>query len=349
MKNFKIAQKVIDDSSPCWIVAEIGANHDQKIDQAFKMIDAAKECGADAVKFQSYKASTLYSRYTPNRKLPDGSDSGWNIFENFKKLEMPYEWHRKLKDYSEKKGVFFFSSPFDYEAVDSLEQAGVEAYKIASSEIGDKRLVQKIASLKKPLIFSTGKATLAEVEMAVNWVKEAGNDNFAIMQCTASYPAADDVMNLRTIQTFKQAFGCVVGFSDHHLENMAAIAAISLGAKIVEKHLTLDRKLPGPDHPFAQEPEGFAQMVQWIRRTEKALGTGIKKLEPTEEQGRRLGNRSIHVLKDLPAGHVIKEEDLTVKRPAFGIHSAEWDRIIGKKITKAVKADMWLTWDDLLS
>lgn len=342
----RIGKREVSESAPCFVISEIGANHNLDINNAYKLIDLSVEAGADAVKFQSYKASTLYSRYVPRRQL-EGGGQGPEIYSLIESIQMPYDWHAPLKKYCDQKGIIFLSTPFDHEAVDSLEAVGMPAYKIASSEIGDPLLLKKIARTGKPIIMSTGKADLQEVETALRWIHEEGNKQVVLLHCTVSYPAKYEAMNLRAMLTMKEKFQTLVGLSDHNLENITAVAAVAMGAKVVEKHITLSKTMPGPDHKFALEPEEFRQLVDWIRKTEVALGNGVKQLHASEEQGKKLGNRSLHVRDDLKAGHVVRLEDLIVKRPNLGIAPKELDAVVGKKLKRDVKADMWLTWEDL--
>ena len=264
-----------------------------------------------------------------------------------KSIEMPFEWHGPLKKYCDDKKIIFISSPFDNEAVDSLEEVGIPAYKIASSEIGDKMLLQYVARKKKPMIMSTGKANLGEVEQALNWIYEAGNTDVILLHCTASYPANYASMNLKCITTLKSAFNCPVGLSDHNTENITAVAAIALGATVIEKHITLDKTLPGPDHHFALEPDQLKELVSWIRNTEESLGNGIKRLDSSEQSGRKFGNRSIHCKRDLKEGDILKADDIIIKRPAFGVEAKDMDKIVGRSLKKDIKADMWISWDDV--
>lgn len=345
-KNLKLGNREISDTAPCFVIAEIGANHNLDMELAFRLIEVSKEAGADAVKFQSYKAETLYSKYVPRRKMDDGS-LGPEIYPLIQKIAMPYEWHAPLKKFCDQKGILFISTPFDHEAVDSLEEVDVPAYKLASSEIGDPLLLKKVARTKKPIIMSTGKADLAEVETAVRWIREEGNDQIVLLHCTVSYPAKYEAMNLLAMNTMRDTFHTLVGLSDHNSENITAVAAVAMGAKVVEKHITLSKTMEGPDHKFALEPDGLRQLVDWIRKTEVALGSGIKEMHATEEQGKRLGNRSLHVRRDLSTGHVIRLEDLIVKRPNLGIAPKEIDVVVGKRLKRDVKEDMWLTWDDI--
>ncbi len=345
-KEIRIGSKIISEKSPCFLISEIGANHNNSVDIAKKLIDLSVEAGFDAVKFQSYKAETLYSRHLKPKVQDDGS-LGPNPFDLIKSIEMPFSWHKMLKDYCDLKNIIFLSSPFDFEAVDDLEKVGVPAYKIASSELSDPLLVKYIASKGKPIILSTGKANLDEVREALEWISSTGNDQVILLHCTVSYPATYDSINLKAMQTLKEKFSCLVGLSDHNEENLTVVAAIAMGATVIEKHVTLDKTMSGPDHAFALNPLQFKEMVSWARKAEISLGNGIKEPHASELVGRERGNRSIHLKRKLMKGDTIKLEDLIIKRPAYGIHGRELTKVVGKKLVRDVLEDMWLTWEDL--
>lgn len=338
--------KKIGNGNPCYIIAEIGSNHNGDIENAYKLIDVSKEAGADAVKFQSYKAETLYSKYVPRRKFDDGTE-GPDIYEMISRIQMPYEWHKPLKEYCDKVGITFCSSPFDLEAVQSLEDIGCPFYKIASSELGDPILIKAVAKTGKPMVISTGKATMEDVDLAVSWCKEEGNEKLILLHCTATYPAKYESMNLNVITSMQDHFDFPIGLSDHNTENITAVSAITMGANLVEKHITLDRNMNGPDHNFALEPDGLNELCRYIRNTERAMGDPIKKVDASEKEGVRIANRSIHINRDMKAGDVIELNDIIIKRPSLGIAPRLYENILGKKLIKDIKADMWLTKDDL--
>lgn len=331
-----------------FIIAEIGSNHSKKYENAIKLINIAKKAGADAVKFQSFRAKTLYSKYVPRRTLISGK-KGPNIYKMIKSIEMPYEWHGKLKKYCDKINIIFISTPFDEEALNSLEEINCPIYKIASSEIGDQNLIKKIAKTKKPIIISTGKSKLIEVKRAIRWIEESGNKKIVILHCTATYPADYSSMNLNNISTLKKQFDYKIGLSDHNKENLTAVIAVTLGAKVIEKHITLNRKSKGPDHHFALEPKHLIELVENIKKTEKSFGSYKKDIDKSEIQSRKIGNRSIHVIKDLKKGELIKLSDIVFKRPNLGIEPYKYKSVIGKKVKRKIKKDMWLKWNDIES
>ena len=246
---------------------------------------------------------------------------------------------------SVERGIDFLSTPFDLQAVDELAQLGVEAFKIASYEIAYYALLRAAARYQRPMILSTGNSNLADVEMAVSAVHEEGNDQVVLLHCVSQYPARFEDLNLRAMQTLAQAFDVPVGFSDHTLGNTAAVLAVGLGACCLEKHFTLDRKRKGPDHPSALEPDDLAEYVQGIRDAEKALGSPIKRVQPSEEENHRLAGRSLHALVDIPKGTRITAEMLTVKRPALGIHPSMEHVVVGRAVQQDIRADAWITWD----
>jgi len=314
---------------------------------AHRLIDVAAECGADAVKFQTYSAETLYSRFTPRLKEMDEFDRsppGETPFELIKRIELPREWQKELCDHAVKRGIDFLSTPFDLEAVDELAGLGVKAFKIASYEITYYALLRTAARHQRPLVISTGNSNLADVEMAIGAVHEKGNDQVILLHCVSQYPARFEDLNLRAMQTLAQAFDVPVGFSDHTMDNTAAVLAVGLGACCFEKHFTLDRKRKGPDHPSALEPNELADYVQAIRNAEKALGSSVKRVQPSEEENNRLARRSIHAAIDIQKDTVITDDMLVVKRPALGIHPMHVDVVVGRVARRDIQADEWITW-----
>ena len=328
-----------------FIIAEIGSNHNQNYNQAIKLINIAKKHGVDAVKFQSFKTKALYSEYVPNKINAKGKKI--DIYKMFKKIEMPYEWHSKLIKYCNKIGIIFISSPFDEEALGSLENNNCPIYKIASSEIGDLLLIKKIAKTKKPIILSTGKSNLNEIKRAIKWIENEGNKKIILLHCTASYPAKYESMNLNNIVTMKKNFNYKIGLSDHNMENITAVTAVALGAEVIEKHITINNKDKGPDHHFALEPYKLKELVQFIRNTEKSLGSFEKKIDKSETKSKKIANRSLHAAKNLKKGQIISERDLIIKRPNLGIEPRFYKKIIGKKIKRNIIEDKWITWNDV--
>lgn len=270
--RIKIDGRFVGEGEETFIIAEAGSNHNQDFDMAIELIDVAAEAKADAVKFQIYRADTLY----PKRALKFPSLKGENVYDLLKSTEFPREWLPKLSEYAAKKGIIFLSTPFDHDAVDELDCIGVPAFKIASFEITDLDLLKYTASKQKPMIVSTGVADLGEIEDAISAMRSVGNDDIILLHCNSLYPTPPEAVNLRAIATIREAFKLPVGFSDHTLGIHISIAATAMGACVIEKHFTLDRSLPGPDHSFAIEPDELKEMVRHVREIDRAKGNGIK-------------------------------------------------------------------------
>jgi pseudaminic acid synthase len=330
--DIAIGNRNVGHGNPVYIIAELSANHNQDFDQAVQLIKAAKEAGADAIKLQTYTPDTITidcdNEYFRIRK---GSIwEGKNLCELYREAYTPWKWQPKLKEIANGLGMDLFSSPFDKTAVDFLEKIDVPAYKIASFELVDIPLIQYVAATGKPILMSTGMATLAEIDEAVITAKKAGCKEIALLKCTSAYPAKPEEMNLRTIPHMAEAFGLPVGLSDHTLGIAVPIAAVALGACIVEKHFTLSRAVPGPDSSFSLEPQEFKAMVDAIRTTEKAFGK--ISYEVTEhEAASRIFRRSLFVVKDMKAGDVFTENNLRCIRPGYGLHTRHLGDILGKR------------------
>ena len=338
MLEFSIRNKKIGEKFPIFIIAELSANHLQKFDNAAKLIKAAKEAGADAVKLQTYTPDTItidcdneYFRIKQGT-LWDGQ----TLYELYKKAYTPWEWQPKLKEIAEEEGLICFSSVFDNTSVDFLEEINVPAYKIASFEITDIPLIEYVASKGKPVIISTGIATLSDIEEAVNACKRRGNNQIALLKCTSAYPAPLEEVNLKTIPNLADTFKTVVGLSDHTLGISAPIASVALGACIIEKHLTLDRKLGGPDAAFSLEPAEFKSMVKSVREVEKALGEVSYDLTEKMKKSREL-SRSLFVVKDIKAGEVFTEENIRSIRPGYGLPPKYLKETLSKRATQDIK------------
>lgn len=341
MKRIKIAKdRYIGNDEPCFIIAEVGANHNRSLSLAKELIDAAVEAKADAVKFQIYSADTLYSKRTPKH-------SGYekDLHSLIKEIETPRDWLPELSAYCKERDILFFATPFDHQAVDELDEVS-EFFKIASFELVDLELVKYCASKGKPMIISTGLATMEEIEDAYLTCRKAGNEQIVFLQCASVYPAPPHIMNLNTMETIRRAFGVPAGLSDHTLGIHIPLAAVAMGASVIEKHYTLDRKMDGPDHPFAIEPHELAELVRCCRDVEAAMGDG-RKLGPSPEEQEfyQKARRSIHAKVDIPADTVISEDMLQIKRPGFGIRPKFLDLVVGRKARKNIEADEWVTWE----
>lgn len=341
--NIEIQGKKIGDGEPCFIIAEIGSNHNQDFSLALKLIDKAAEAGVDAVKFQTFKADAHVSKFAEMPSYLDGYDS---IHDLIKSLELDRDWQKPLKVYAEGKGLIFFSSPCDYQAVDQLEELNVPAHKIASFDLPDLDLVEYIARTQKPILMSTGLADWMEIQRAVDVCRAVGNNNILLFQCTSLYPAPAKLSNLSAMLTMKQAFNVVTGYSDHTMGDNIAVASVAMGASAIEKHFTLDRSMEGPDHAFAIEPEELKLMVAKIREVEAAIGTGVKSGPREEEMDMyHKVRRSLHAAKDIAEGEVITENMLVSKRPGFGVPIYLKEILIGRSAKKAIPKDSWISWD----
>ncbi|MCL1875256.1 MAG: N-acetylneuraminate synthase family protein [Synergistaceae bacterium] len=341
MKDIKINDNVtIGDKSPCFIISEIGANHNRSLSMAKELIDASVEAKADAVKFQIYSAENLYSRKTP---LHSGYKK--DLFSLIKEIETPRDWLPELADYCKSKDVIFFATPFDKEAADELDKFSC-MFKIASFEIVDLQLVKHVASKNKPVIISTGLCNMEEIEDAVLTCGEAGNDDIVLLQCASMYPSTPDIMNLRAMETMRRAFGVQTGLSDHTQGISISLAAAAIGARVIEKHVTLNRNLEGPDHPFAIEPDELAELVKNIRDVESAMGDGIKRGPNKKElEFYAKARRSLHAAMDISEGEIITEHMLCSKRPGYGIKPKFIDLVIGRKAKRRIEAEEWITWE----
>lgn len=342
----EINGRLIGPDKPVYIVAEMSANHNHDFNMAVKILEVAKEAGADAVKLQTYKPDTLTIK-SDNKYFYIGEKTPWggrNLYDLYKEAYMPWEWQPKLKQVADKLGLDLFSTPFDSTAVDFLENMDVPAYKIASFEIVDIPLIQKISRTGKPIIMSTGMATLAEIDEAVRAIMEGGGDKMALLKCTSAYPAPAEEMNLRTIPHLAEAFGVPAGLSDHTMGHEVAVAAVALGACIVEKHFTLSRKDTSPDSSFSIEPYEFKSMVDAIRMVEKALGT-VRYGFSEKEAVSRIFRRSLFVVQDIKKGETFTEKNIRSIRPGHGLHTRHLEDILGHCATRDVSRGTPLTWD----
>jgi len=349
------------DTFKVFVIAEAGVNHNGDSALAYKLVDAAVEAGADAVKFQTFKTQNVVSKNTGKaeyqKKTTGAAESQ---FEMIKKLELSFEDFGKIKKYCDKKGVTFLSTPFDYESVDFLESL-VPLYKIGSGEITNLPFMKYIAKKGKPIILSTGMSTLGEVEEAVNTIINANPSFFTstthnpqsitdcaliLLHCISNYPADFEDVHLKAMLTLKKAFKLPVGYSDHTLGIEISISAVALGAKVIEKHFTLDKNLPGPDHKASLEPQELKQMVGAIRNVEKSLGNAIKRPTQDELEVMKVARRSLVAARDIRAGKVIRESDITIKRPGTGIVPKFKEIVSGMGPTRDIKKDEPFSWED---
>ena len=346
MNRIKIGDRWIGDGQPCYIVAEVSANHNQSYERAVEIIKAAKKSGADAVKIQTYTPDTLtIDSNSEWFQIPgDSLWTGKTLYPLYGETFTPWEWQPKLQELALNLGLDFFSTPFDATAVDFLEQLNVPVHKVASFEIVDLPLLRKIAKTGKPVILSTGMASLSEIHEAVKTLRQGGSEQIALLKCTSAYPASPREMNLRTIPHLRETFDVVAGLSDHTLGGSVALAAIALGASIVEKHFILARADGGPDSSFSMEPDEFATMVEGIRQVEQAFGTISYERTP-EETKSLCFRRSLFVVKDVKAGECFTEENVKPIRPGYGLLPRHLEEILGKTSACDIQRGTPLSWD----
>ena len=336
------------DNSPCFIIAEAGVNHNGDISLAKQLIDIAKNAGADAVKFQTAKVENCISKKA--EKAPyqkETTDVTETQYEMVKKLELPYDAFKELLNYCKAQEIEFLSTPFDSESLQCIDELDVRLHKIPSGEITNYPLLEVFARTKKPVILSTGMSTLGEVEEAITYLKMHGTTEITLLHCTTSYPTPFESVNLRAMQTLAQAFHLPVGYSDHTLGISVPLAAVAMGAKVIEKHFTIDKNLPGPDHRASLDPVELHDMIIGIREIEAAFGDGIKCVAPSEKENVKIVRKSIVACKEIPVNTVITREMITVKRPGTGIEPKYYETIIGMKTTRALEEDEIIPWDSI--
>ncbi len=343
--SFRIGESEVGSGKPVYVIAELSANHRQEFERAARLIAAAKEAGADAVKLQTYTADTMTIR--SDRKIfRIGGGTLWDgrtLYDLYAEAFTPWAWQPKLKKITEEAGMDLFSSPFDETAVDFLEGMGVPAYKVASFELVDLPLIRKMAGTGKPLIMSTGMATVEEIEEAMAAAREAGAREIALLKCTSEYPSPAEDMNLRAIPELARRFGVAVGLSDHSMGIAAPVAAVALGACIIEKHLTLARSEGGPDGAFSLEPEEFKNMVGAVRVAEKALGE--TRIGPgAKEVGSKVFRRSLFVVEDVKRGEKFTLGNVRSIRPAHGLHTRHLEEVLGRCATRDIERGSPLEW-----
>jgi pseudaminic acid synthase len=345
-----IAGRRIGRGLPVYVIAEVSANHQQSFETAEQIIRAAKQAGADAVKLQTYTADTI-TIASDRKEFRIGGGTLWdgrNLHDLYGEAYTPWEWQPRLQKVSEDLGMDLFSSAFDATAVDFLEKMGVPAHKVASFELVDIPLIQKMARTGKPLIISTGMASVEEIEEALQTARQAGATQIALLKCTSAYPAPAEEMNLRTIPEMARRFGVPVGLSDHTMGVAAPVAAVTLGACIIEKHLTLSRATPGPDSGFSLEPHEFKTMVEAVRTAEKALGEVHFGVSENEEASRAF-RRSLFVVEDVKRGETFTEGNVRSIRPGYGLHTRHLGEVLGKRAVRDIERGTPLSWDLVLN
>lgn len=337
-----------------FIIAEVGVNHNGSLDMALKLVEAAYKAGADAVKFQTFRASDVVTPEAVTADYQRSNTGESNQFDMIKKLELDEDAHRQIAEYAKHLGIEFFSTPFSEDAVDMLVRLGVQRIKLPSGEITNKPLLESAAATGLPLLLSSGMATLDELQRAVGWIVakrkacgfgETKAQDLSLFHCTSAYPAPPDSLNLRAILTIAKATGFPVGYSDHSQGMEAALASVALGATVIEKHLTLDCDLPGPDHKASAEPKEFSAMVRAIRLVSAMLGDGVKRPTLAEMNTRDVARRSVVLAHDLPAGHVLTSADLVLRRPGTGISPEYLECLEGRVLVQDLVSHTILSWD----
>ncbi len=330
----RVGKRLVGKGAPCFVIAEAGVNHNGDPELAKELVRQAAKSGADAVKFQIFHAEKLVEKGTPE-------------YELFRRHELPKSVWKEIAREAEKEGIIFMATPFDLEAVELLEDIGVLAYKIASGDITNFELISEVARKWKPVFLSTGGATLPEIASALESIYGEENDRVVLLHCVSCYPVPDDQVNLRAINDLWEHFFLPVGFSDHTLGMEAALVAVAIGASVIEKHFTLDKSLPGPDHIHSLTPEEFSEMVKKIRKIEKMLGNGRKEPMPCETEFRIKGRRGLKAAIDIPAGTIIERGMLVALRPRYGIGVEEMVNVLGRRTKRSLVKGESIRWEDL--
>lgn len=349
-KKIKIGEKEIGEGQPVYFIADIGANFDGDLEKAKKLALAAKEAGADVVKFQTFLADKIVSGPSFAKMRLKGVHGSWQkpINEVFREAEFPREWHKELMDYCKSIGVAFTSSAYDYEGVDLLEQIAVDFYKIGSGDITWHEMLEYIARKGKPMLLATGDSTLAEIDEAVRIIENTGNKNLVLLQCITNYPSKIESANINVLKTYQTAFNIITGYSDHSPGDVVVLGSVALGGKVIEKHFTLSKKDAGPDHPHSMEPAEFKQMVERVRMLESAMGRSRKEVVAEEAETVIVQRRSLHTARNINKGEKIKKEDIIELRPAVGIAPKYKYLVVGRIAKNDIKEKEAINWADLI-
>ena len=344
MQKIKIGDRTIGHGCPCFVIAEAGVNHNGNLDMAFQLVDVAVNAGADAVKFQTFTAERIFTRDAPKatyQKETTGSNE--SQLQMLRKLELSPQDHRRLQAYCEKRGIIFLSTPFDEKSADFLEELNMPAFKVPSGEITNLPFLEHVAQKGKPLIVSTGMSSLEEVRSAVAVIHKTGNRDLILLHCVSNYPAEPADVNLRAMQTMATAFDVLIGYSDHTLGVEVALAAVALGARVIEKHFTLACTLPGPDHRASLEPGELSTLVRGVRTVEVALGHGRKEPAPSEADTAVVARKSIVTACDIPSGTSVTRDMIVMKSPGTGLPASMLGKVIGRIAVKDIPADTLLS------
>jgi len=346
-KAFKVGATRVGEGARTYFIAEIGANFDGDLEKAKEYARRAKEIGADCAKIQTFKAKKIVSRQAFSSMKLKGVHGSWKrpVDEVFAEVEFPHKWHKEFFEYCWKIGITPSTAAYDFEAVDLVDKLGIEFYKIGSGDITWLEMVEYIARKGKPIFLATGASTLAEVDEAVRVIEKTGNKNLVIMQCVTNYPSKFESANINVLNTYKEAFGAVVGYSDHTPDDVVPLGAVAQGAKVIEKHITMDRTNKGPDHPHSMEFDEFARMIARTRNLEKAMGTGRKEVVAEESETVVVQRRGLVAARDIKKGATLKQSDIDVLRPALGIYPKYKSVVIGKTVKKNLKAGEPIRWE----
>lgn len=347
-KQFKIGDILLGGQAPCYIIAEAGVNHNGSLEMALDLVRAAKKTGSDCVKFQTFKAEAVVTAAAPKANYQlEVTDRGESQLAMLKKLELPLEDYHAIIALCKELNIQFLSTPYNYADADFLNNLGVDAFKIASGQLVEHDFLQYVARFNKPMIISSGMATLAEVFEGVECIRATGNNQIALLQCTTNYPSSLEDANILAMKSMRHALNILIGYSDHVPSNYACYSAVALGAKVIEKHFTLDKNLEGPDHSSSLNPAEFTELVNGVRSIEKTLGSPIKTPTAAEIANTKGMRRSIVLVTDLPKGSELKKEHIAFKRPATGLAPKRLNEVIGKRINKDLKSDAILMDGDL--
>lgn len=347
-KSFKIADREVGEGCPVFLIAEVGSNFDGDLDRAYKLIDLAMECGADAVKFQSFLPDKIINRKA-FEGLKVGFQSKWDkdVYKVYHEAHLPWDWHEKLIRYCEKVGAMFFSSPYDFASVNHLVDIGVPALKIGSGDVTWLEILKHQAAKGLPILMGTGACTLAEIDQAVRTLEEGGCGELILLQCVTNYPSSFETANIRAMVNMGNIFNLPYGYSDHTPGHTVPLGAVTLGGCVIEKHFTDDKNRKGPDHPFAMDGADFKAMAQAVRELEKAMGDGVKRVVDEESETVILQRRAIYAARPLEKGHILNRDDLVVIRPQHGITPDHLERVVGCALSRAVGELEPITWDHL--
>jgi N-acetylneuraminate synthase len=346
IETIKIGNIKVGPDHPCYIIAEIGSNFDGSLQKAKKLIKLAKDCGANAVKFQSFKTDLLLSKNGFDKKNAFQAKWKKSVWKTYQDAEFPRKWHKILNDFSKKNSIQFFTSPWDFEAVELLKELDVPVIKIGSGDITYFEMLKRVGKTGKPIILATGASNMKEVEDAVKIIKSTGNKKIILLHSVVQYPSPIQEANLNALETLRKKFNLNVGYSDHSPGSLIVLSSVVLGAKIIEKHFTIDPKSMGPDHPHSMDPKSFKKMIDNIRTIEKSMGDGKKNPVHSENETRIIQRRGIWTVNGIKKGEKISEENIKALRPFSGISASKYEKIIGKKATRNLKAHYALKEND---